>query len=308
MKTDQAFQHLIDSLQNPQNSAANQTEFNKLRLADVKNAIRLRPQYLPIQIAFPAAVQNLPLTERTDELKFDCIITGAMSDGENKRINLRRNTEAPINFVAVGKEAGAQISLDAVAGQSLETAGFSGIQALQPFLLRAGESLSVDISKPIATADAEIVSLVFTGYRVFTKNYVTDFFNDRIAAAVQHAIESRPTLEPRFAVCPVVFNADGKALAERPKTAEPRLIYGFRSTVANALVNIGFDEETAFSRNAFPIWALATEAGVNAENYRMLKSPIFLEPQQQIYFSLINSINGLVRATDGQIEILESTV
>ena len=302
-----AFEHLIAGLFDPNVSAANQATFNVRRLQTVKDSLRLRPQYLPVQIAMPAAVQNLPISATTNELKFDCVITGVISDGENKQVNIRRDNETGTPFVSVGTEAGARLSLDAIAGKTLETGGLQGIQPLPPFLLRAGEGITADVYKPIATADAEIVSIVFVGYRVYSQALAVESFNRRIEELVKYHIERRTTPEPRFAVCPVNF-ANGAATAETPKVSEPRLIYGFRSTVRNALINVGFDRENAFSRDYFPIWALASEAGVNSENYRLLKSPIFIEPNQQIYFSLLDSINGAVRAENGNIEAIETTV
>ena len=305
---ERAFNHLVESLNNPQLSQSNQSKFNDERLQKVKDSLVGRPQFLPVQITLPPAAQTFPVSETTSELKFDVIITGAITDGEGKQVNLKRDTENGTPFVSVGTEAGAKISLDALAGKSLEASGVNGIQPLPPFLLRAGEGLTLEIYKPDATTASEVVSIVFVGYRVFSQAVSNESFNDKIKAQVTNAIAQRATPEPRFSVCPVTFDADGTATAETPKTSEPRLILGFRSTFKNALVNLGFDTNTAFSRDLFPIWALASEDGDNSENYRMLKSPIFREPQQQLYFTFLNSINGTVFAENGQIEVLETTV
>lgn len=304
-----AFDHLVEGLFDPQTSESNQVKFNAERLQKVKDCFKLRPHFLPIVIDLPAEVQNLPIAGVSNEARYDLIITGAITDGEDKQINFHRDIESQTAFVSNGTSAGAKISLNAVAGKSLETSGMNGIQSLSPFLLRAGEEITVEITKPVATANAEKVNICFVGYRVFSPNFIKDNFTAAIETQVLNWIERRPTPEPRFAVCPVVFDADGNALAETPKANEPRLILGFRSTFSNALVNLGFDRESTFSRDFFPIWALAAEDGDKKENYRMLKSPIFIEANQQLYFTLKNTIDGVNYAENGkQIEVLEQTV
>jgi hypothetical protein len=306
---ERAFNHLVDSLNNPQISQSNQAAFNAERLAAVKDSLRLRPAYLPVQIVLPTDALSLPVSNETSPLKYDCIITGAITDGTDKKINLRPSDENERGFVSIGRETGAKISLDAIAGKSLEAAGMNGIQPLQPFLLREGESIAVDIYKPDATASAEKVNIVFCGYRVFSQNYTADAFSDKITAQVSAAIAKNASPQPRFAVCGVVFGDDGYSVnVQTPEVQEPRLILGFRSTVQNALCNLGFDSETVFAKDLFPIWALAAEAGNNSESYRLLKSPIFIEAGGKLYFTLKNSIDGATFAQNGQIEVLMQTV
>lgn len=302
-----AFEHLVKGLYDPSTSKANQDSFNAERLQRVKDSFQLRPQFLPVQITMPAGVQVLPISATTNELKFDVVIVGIITDGEDKQINMRRDQETGTPFVSTGVDAGARLSLDAIAGKSLETGGLNGIQPLTPFLLRKGEGITFDVFKPLATADAEIVSICLIGYRVMSNASANELFTPDFTDYLQKQISRRPTPEPRFSVCPVNF-VNGRADAETPKVNEPRLILGFRSTVKDALCNVGFDRDNAFSRDYFPIWAIASEAGVNFENYRLLRRPIFLEANQQLYFSLINSINNLVFAVNGNIEVLETTL
>jgi hypothetical protein len=306
MTNERAFEHLVASLHNPQTSQRNQEQLNKERFDAVLNALKQRPHYLSVRVALPANAQNLPVSQSTGELKFDCIITGAITDGTDKKINFRRDTENGKQFVSVGS-ANTQLSLEAIAGKSLESAGTNGIQPLSPFILRAGEGLTVEIFRPV-DAPAEVVTVVFCGYRVFTAAYANEGFTDKIRREVLNAINQTETPEPRFAAIPVKFNAGGNATAETPKTSEPRLVYGFRSTFQNALVNFGFDSNSIFSKDFFPIWAMAAESGNNTENYRMLKTPLFIEPQQQLYFNFKNTIDGVNLAANGQIEPLETTV
>jgi hypothetical protein len=303
-----AFRHLVESLHNPQLSESNQEAFNEQnRMSIVLDAMKTRPAFLPVQLTLPAAVQQLPKSESTNDLQYNVIIHGAITDGEEKKINFRRNSDDSIPFVSVGREVGSQISLDAIAGKSLESGGKSGIQELMPFLLRSGESLAVDIYKPVATLGIDVVSVCFTGSRVFTKTISEEFLTSELRDVIAREIIRRVTSEPRFAVCDVKFS-DHSAQAETPKVSEPRLVHGFRTTVKNALVNLGFDADAKFARDFFPVWALAAEAGNGSENYRYLKTPIFLAPNQQLYFSLKDTINGINYADDGQIEILESTL
>lgn len=310
MQTDfqDAFDHLIDSLNNPQLSISNQEKFNQDRLQKVTDAMKVRPCYIPIQISLPPQVQTLPTTVQSNPLSYDSIVVGAISDGESKRINFKRDGESSTPFVSVGKEIGSQISLDAIAGKSLESGGTNDIQRYLPFLLRANQGLSVDLFKPVATNGIDVVSICFLAYRVFKAAAVNEEFTAELKEKVLAEIDARVTPEPRFSVCPVVFGNDGTAQAETPSVREPRIVRGFRTTVKNAMVNLGFDTDSKFARDFFPIWALAAESGNNTKNYRMLERPIFLKPYQQLYFSLKNTINGTTFADNGQIEILQQTV
>ncbi len=306
---DAAFDHLVEILHDPDSKTARQRSFDGWRFAQVLDALRIRPQFLPVQIVLPMAAQPLPLSGATKELNYDCIITGAITDGEDVKINLRRDSEDVKPFVNVGTEAAAQISLDAIAGKSLEATGKNGVQRLQPFLLRAGESLTVEVFKPTGSGAVDTLSLCFCGYQVLSRALAAENLTEKNKNQILNAIAARPAPEPRFTVCPVKFDAvDGTASAETPKSNEPTLIRGFRSTVKNALINVGFNRNAAFSREFFPIWALAAEAGNNSDSYRMLKSPIFLEPQQQLFFNLKNTINGVSVAENGQIEAYRTTV
>lgn len=306
METASAFEHLLDKLNNPSDALKKQGLYNQQRFETVLSGLRVRPAFLPVQIQMPAAVQSLPQSGQTNDLTYDVIITGAISDGEEKKINFGFNDENTKPFVSTGETA-TQISLEAIAGKSLESAGHNGIQTFEPFLLRAGDTLNVDIYKPVATAGIETVTICFVGYRVYSEFLVQENFSQQSRENVQKEISKRVNRQQRFDTVKVTF-ADNRATAQTTKVNEPRLIWGFRTTVKNALITLGFDNNEAFSKDYFPIWALAAESGNNTDNYRYLKRPIFLAANQQLYFMLKDSINGSTLAEDGQIELIETTV
>lgn len=306
MQPQRGFEHLVDKLNNPNLAQQNQAKYNDERFENVKNALRIRPVFLPVQIEMPAAVQSLPLSGYTTELKYPVIITGAITDGEQKKISFGFNNEYTKPFVSTN-QTNTQLTLEAIAGKSLQSAGRNGIQEFEPFLLPANETLQVDVYKPVLTAGVEVVTICFVGYRVFSENSVSESLTEKIEKNVRAEIAKRITPQQRFDACAVTF-ADNKATTYTTKVDEPRLIYGFRTTVSDALVTLGFDNNEAFSKDYFPIWALASEVGNNPDNYRFLKRPIFLAAGEQLYFALKDSINGTVIAQNGQIELFETTV
>ena len=306
MQTQRGFEHLVNKLNNPNLAQQNQAKYNDERYENIKNSLRICPVFLPVPIEMPAAEQDLPLSGYTTELKYPVIITGAITDGEAKKISFGFNNEYTKPFVSTN-QTNTQLSLEAIAGKSLQSAGRNGIQEFEPFLLRENETLNVEVYKPVATADIEVVSICFVGYRVFSETTVKERITEKIEANIRAEIAKRITPQQRFDACAVVFS-DSKATTYTTKVDEPRLIYGFRTTVGDALVTLGFDNNEAFSKDYFPIWALAAETGNNPDNYRFLKRPIFLAAGEQLYFSFKDSINGTVIAQDGQIEIIGTTV
>lgn len=302
----EAFDHLVTVMQSPELSKVTQDEYNKKRFERVERALRTRPAFLPVSITLPTTAQSLPSNNQTREVEYDVIITGAITDGENKRINVSKNLETTRPIVKTGVEGNAKISLDAIAGKSKEASGITGIQAINPFVLKEDDSLVLEIFQDVETDEEETVNTVFTGSRVYDKNHSDAQLSKKARAAVTESINRNLTPQQRYAVVPIKFE-DGKAIAETPKSEEPLLIVGFRTTVKNALINLGFSNDTKFSRDFFPIWALANEEGNYTKNYNELMSEIFLEPQQQLFFSLIDTIDGKIYAEDGQLELLVST-
>lgn len=306
MQTTEAFEHLVRKLNKPTLAIKDQQDFNEIRLQNVIEALTVKPVFLPVQIQMPAAVQTLPISGYTTELKYPVVITGAITDGENKKISFGFNLENTKPFVSTNATA-TKLTLEAIAGKSLQSAGRNGIQEFQPFLLQANDTLKVDVYKPEATNDIEMVTICFVGYRVFSDAFINEVFTPEIEAKVRKEIQLRVTPQQRFDACAVEFS-DNVATANTTKVDEPRLVYGFRTTVSDAMLVVGFDNNEPFSKDYFPIWAIAAEAGNNPDNYRFLKRPIFLAPGERLYFYLKDSINGTVFAGDGQIELFETTV
>ncbi len=300
-----AFNHLVSVMQNPGLSKVKQDEYNKERFTEFEDAMRVRPVFLPVSVTLPADAQSLPIKGETVENNdYDIIITGAITDGENKRINFYREIDNRRPLVKVGSEANAaKISLDAIAGKSKEAAGITGVQPFTPFVLRTGDALALEIFKDEDTADDEIVNVVFNGYRVYDLKFSEAQMSEKLKQAVLKSIGETFTPEDRWSAVPVKF-ADGAVIVETPKSEEPLLILGFRTTISNAMVNLGFSSDTKFSRDFFPIWALAAEAGNDTDNYNRLLSPIPVPPLDVVYLSFKDTINGVSFADDGQIELL----
>jgi hypothetical protein len=303
-----AFNHLVSVLQYPASAAAKQAEYDRLRLHAVESAARQRPHFLPVKHTLPSVAQNLPIPAYTDELNHDVIITGAITDGEDRNIKFYRDREAK-PLIRYGDQSNPKLSIDAIAGHSVASAGVSGVQRFPaPFILQRKEIMTVEMYQESSPGQEEIVYTVFNGYRIYTPQHAEAQLPDDVLRRVKSGIKERAVPESRYAVCPVNFDSTGQAVSETPKTEEPLLILGFRSTFTDALVNFGFDGELSFSKSAFPIWALANEATNNRNNFNMLMTPVFLAPNEQLLFSLKNTIDSVVFATNGQIEVLMKTV
>ena len=275
------------------------------RFADFELAYRIRPVFLPVAIVLPAERDDLPIKGQTEDITdYDIIVTGAITDGEDKRINFYREIENKRPLVKTGNEPGLKISLDAIAGKSREAAGITGVQDFIPFCLRAGDSLALEIFKDEDTDAPEKVNTVFLGYRVYDVNDSNARMTAKVKDAVLKSIGESFTEENRWSAIAVKFDESGNAIVETPKSEEPLLVVGFRTTFTNALVNLGFSSETKFSVDYFPIWALANETGNVRDNYNRLASPIPLAPNDVLYLSFRNTIDGVTYAEDGQIELL----
>lgn len=303
-----AFNHLVSILQYPESAAAKQAEYDRTRLHAVELALRQRPHFLPVKHTLPSTAQNMPIAAYTDELNHDVIITGAVTDGEDRNIKFYRDREAK-PFIRYGDAENAKLSLDAIAGHSVATAGVAGVQRFPaPFILPRRDVLTVEMYQETSPGTQEIVYTVFTGFRVYTPNHAEAQMPEEVKRRVQASIKERAAPEMRFAVCPVAFDGTGNATTETPRTEEPLLVLGFRSTFTDALINFGFDGELSFAKDKFPIWALTNESNNARNNFNMLLSPIFLPPNEQLLFALKSTIDGSLFATNGNIEVLMKTV
>jgi hypothetical protein len=305
---EKSFEHLLSILQNPNTAGVAQGDFDRQRLSDVEAIARTRPHWILIQHTLPAAAQTMPIQEQTEPLNHDVVIHGAITDGESRNIRFYRDREArPI--VRYGKEVNTKLSLDAIAGHSVATAGLPGMEEFpEPFLIRAQGLLTVEMYQETTPGATELVNTVFCGTRVFRPNNAEAEISPTLRKTIQDHIKLRPAPEPRFAICKVTFDADGNALTETPKTEEPLICLGFRSTFTDALINLGFDSDNSFSKTKFPIWALANEPNNGKHIFLPLKRALFIPPNQQLLMSLANSIDGTLNATDGNIEVLLRSV
>jgi hypothetical protein len=302
-----SFDHLKNLLANPQNGDALQRTYNAKRMANAEFALLSRPHFLPVIHTLPAAPETMPVAETTEQLNHPVIVFGAITDGEDRKARFARDREARA-IVRYGSQS-VKLSLDALAGHSVASAGLPGVYRFpEPFLLDTNDVLTLEIYQETTPGVEEQVATVFCGERVYRANSAEATMEPRVRASVLDAISRRPAPEPRELVCPVAFDADGFATAETPRADEPLMILGFRSTFTDALINFGFDGDTSFARSRFPIWALCSEPNNGRQLYQMLKSPLFLPANQQLQFSLKNTIDGNLIATDGNIEVLARTV
>jgi hypothetical protein len=299
-----ALNHLIDLERFPGQTASSQAAYDRKRMQDIETSKLSRPHFLPVQIALPGAVQTLPLSAQTEDLNHNVVIFGGISDAEARKGSFyrRRNEEA---FVDAGEEAGVRLSIDALGGKSVAAAGTPGVQRfVTPFRLIEHDTLTVEVYQETNVAD--VVSFVFNGIRVFTPQHADGQLSQAERSQVQQAIARYASPQPRFLVAPVTFNG-GKATTQTPKHDEPLLIYGFRSTFTDAMVNFGLSSSDSFSNSSFPIWALCAEPNNGQMLFQHLMFPIFVPARQQLYFRLENTIDGTNFATDGQIEMLAAT-
>lgn len=301
-----AFEHLRDVLGDLSQSQPKQAKYNaENRLQKVLEAMLCDPVFLPVQLTMPANVSNVPITENTENVDFTTIITSCISDGEEKQVSWKRNRSNADPFDDTGDEG--QLSLDAIAGRSYESGGVNEPQDLPPFALPAKEGLKVTVYNPVSVNNIDIVSIVFNGYTVKDRAEVLLRFA-KIRAEIEKEISLRYTPEPRNAVAKVDEFVNGYAETETPDSGEYRLIYGFRTDLKNAKVNLSKYTNAKYAKEYFPIWALCAETGNSITNYRWLKSPILLEPGETLKFGLLDTINGTTKATGSQIEIYESTL
>lgn len=304
-----SYEHLRESLLRPRDAAVLQARFDKKRFNDVVRAKQSRPHFLYVSHDLPAAISGSPIQSFTEELNHDVILHGAITDGESRNIRFLNGRE-PVSLVNYGREANLKLSLDAIAGHSVASAGYAGVSRFpEPFLLRASEILNVECYQETAVAD--LVSTVFCGERIYPANAAEAMLTESEKRTIEQFIKKRPAPETRYGLFPVVFDADGNATGETPKVNEPRLILGFRSTFTDALVNLGFDSDNAFSKQKFPLWALAAEPNNARGVFQMLKSPLYVGTNQQLLFSFKNQINDVAPgpfATNGNIEVLMRTV
>jgi hypothetical protein len=246
-------------------------------------------------------------------VNYPVVITGAITDGQdrNVQIYLNRSRNALVGF---GKESNLKLSLDAIAGHNVASAGYPGEQSFfNPLLLGEQDYLTIEMYQE-NTGAVETVWTVFNGVRVYPPNSAESKLSDLVEKAVKDEIANRIIPLSGFDVCKVVFDVNGRAEAETPRHDEPYLILGFRSTFTDALISVGFDSQRGFSNDPFPIWAICNEKTNQRQTFKLLKKPLFIAPNEKLKFSLINNLDGAnagvntLYAQNGNIEVLRSSI
>lgn len=307
-----SFEHLLSILQQPAAARPSlQAAFDRKRLADFERALRVRPHWLPITHTLPAAAATAPVVAQTDDLNHPVIVHGAITDGEDRNCKFYKDLEARA-IVRYGPGAATRLSLDAIAGHSVATAGYPGVRNFpEPFLIETSKSLTLEIYQETSPGATETVATAFCGTRPYQAGRDDATLSGAARAEVMKWISRRPAPETSYMVVPVTMSAagaGGTADVETPRTPEPMFIRGFRSTFTNATVNLGFDSDSSFSKSKFPIWALCAEPDNGQKLFEMLRVPLPLLPNQQLLFSLVNTIDGVTFSGNGDIEIMLSTV
>lgn len=303
---DRAFQHITDIVFDKSIDREKlQAIYNQERLEWAKRGARFRPDFLTAQIPMPPEVSEIPATGKTSFVIDDTVIFGAISDGEDKKINYKRDREGAIKFVESEGGSNAQISIEAITGKSLESKGVSRIQEFFPFQLQRNDRLAVTVFKPVATQTTDVVTVCFAGITQLSQARVDEKLTPEVLRMLLAEIDLRSSPSMRHATSPVEFKGTGdvkKATTQTPKFDEPRLLTGIRTTFKHAMLNCYLKKQGEFAADPFPIWAIAAEAGNATENFRRLKEPLLLLPEEQLFFDLTNTIDGTTFADDGELE------
>lgn len=310
---DPATAHLLYQMQYPGNAEAAQKKFNEWRYNRVVQALQKRPFYLPVQIELPAAASNSPVAESTTPVNFPMIITGAITDGEDRNIRyyINRNRQSLIGF---GRQSDLRLSLAAVAGETVAAGGFSGVQKMaSPIGLTELDYLTLEMYQETSPGATELITTCFTGIRPFLPHFSESYLSPESAALVKRWIDFRPVPITTYDVVKVDFDASGFAeVSETPQDDQPYMILGFRVNTPGmsfCTISFGYDDFRGFSPDPIPIWAVAAEYNNPLTPWQMLPSgPLYMDPFRTLKMRFFNTINGTVFATDGNLEILKTSV
>lgn len=314
LRANEALNHLVDLIQDPAKGRAAQLEVNKRRRQEIERYVQFRPQYLPMQHILPAVASSVPITATTDEgLQYDTIVTGAITNGENRNVKLYYNTDLEYRLFKFGNTPNLKQTLDSIAGHDVNTAGFPGVLNWPyPMGLPENVPLYMEMYQESSPGAEQSVWTVFNGLRVYPTNAAETFLSGTAGSLVDRMIEQTPTPGVRWAVAKVEFNAQGQATAYSPRYInEVYSVLGFRVTNAAlgsyGLVNVAFDGDfnASFGTQPFPMFAMAAEPGNTQKVFEPLPVPLFIPPKRQLVFNIANAIDdsGNV-AQDGNIEML----
>lgn len=290
-----AFDHLVDLIQDPPTGVAAQARINADRLKQIEYQLQFRPQFLPLVNTLPAAATTVPVPEFTYQgLTYDTIVTGAITDGEDRNIQFYYGTDVEYKLFKFGNDGDLKLSLDAIAGHNVNTAGYAGVKNWPlPMTLPANIPLLMSMYQDASPGYEFNVNTTFNGVRVYPKNSAESFLTGDARELVTNYINRTGTPTVRWATLKVEFDAAGQAIAKTPRyTNEVYSILGWRSTFTNAMVNLAFDGEfnAAWGTEKFPLWALAAEPGNPQKMWEMLPVPVFVPPKRQVVLSLSDHI------------------
>lgn len=278
-------------------------EVNARRRARVDRALQTRPFYLPLQFVLPAAGQISPVSVRTPFLSYDVNIVGAIADSPTREINFKR-TENEIPLVYTGDELNLHMTLDEIAGQTLQPGGgkVGAWHFPNPFTLQANRRLTVEMFKTDTTATAQIVNLVLVCVRTFRSGQAEGILTEEQNKLVNFFINARPVPEMRLLKQQIKFDPQGRARnIVSPSVSEPLLIRGCRTTLDFSTIEIKVEGEVDWQERPMPIWAVAAQDSLGHSNYCWLARPVFLPAKALLEMSLTNTLNGVLSDTDGTI-------
>lgn len=295
LRFQKSFDHLVDLIQDPPKGTAAQDQVNADRMAQIEYYLQFRPQFLPLVNKLPAAASTVPVPEFTYQgLQYPTIITGAITDGQDRNVQLYYGTDIDYKLFKFGNDGDLKLSLDAIAGHNLNTAGFPGVKNWPlPMTLPSNIPLLMSMYQDESPGYEFWVNTTFNGLRVYPKNSAESLLVGGAREIVQNYIQRTGTPTVRWAVLKVEFDAAGQAIAKTPRyTNEVYSILGFRSTFTNAMVNLAFDGEfnAAWSTGPMPLWALAAEPGNPEKVFEPLPIPVFVPPNRQIVLNLSDHI------------------
>lgn len=287
-------EHAINLLRSPATAAKQQLDFNNKRLARIEKALSTRPVYIPMKFDLLAASQTSAYNQISKPLPYDVIITGVISNNGNRQIVIRESYQ-DTKICLTGESRNTYLKLsDLGGGNFLTTSGKKGLSPFpSPLTLRRNNRLDVDIYKTAATAAAEVLQVVFVGYRV----YKSSRLDEEQLPLVQQFMNARDYPRTVFLKHKINFDVagvDGVALGLfTPESDEFLLIRGVRTTLSFSNCLIKLSGESEWTINNTPIWAIAAESENDQMSYLYFERPIPYPAKNVIEMSFFNGADGV---------------
>lgn len=319
----------IKVLSEPETRPAERMSLAMRRKQQVFGSLLTRPFYLPLQFDLAAAGTPIPYTQLTAQLGYDVVLTGVRTDawvaedpgvfpaaGRQVVLQFTNNNESQ-TIVRTGGDTTLYLRTDDFAGSTVDSGGgqLGVFQLPNPIFLEAGNRIQVDMFKPDDTGAAEVVNLVFVGYRVLPKAAAESVITPKEMALIDNYINNRETQEMRFLKLGVEFNsaAVGQQIENlsTTKLQEPVILRGIRSTLRQSTLQLGIDGEAAWMPSQTPIWAVTAENDLETDAYLWFEKGVYLPSQTILNIPLIinGNIDGLnIDPTNGEITFIYQTV